>query len=114
MDHIAIVIFMTEQKKKYYDSYEHNMFTKLYKIGHLGDATKENGPFYFVKFVNSSAPTRYLSSYNADAAFFLYPGAPWVIRGGRTATGTDAGIFSFDIADGYLDNNRTFRIVLTP
>ncbi len=99
---------------KYYDLYDYDTFILKYGIrGHLGDASKEMGPFFTVKYANLNY-MRYVSSYNGDNANFVSAGAPWLRRGGNASDGTDAGIFNFMAGNGFLTSVDTFRIILTP
>ena len=105
--------------RKYYDLYDYTTTRVDYRKGILGDATKENGPFYSIGWPKTGGAynIRYISSYNADLADFVHNNAPWFSRGGTYRDGTDTGVFAFlynrgDNYSNFLD--RSFRIVLTP
>ncbi len=100
---------------KYYDLYDYHTSNQEYQRGKLGDATKEFGPFYSVKYqqTNGIGPVRYVGSYNVDFAYFANSGSPWFARGCSFSGGTDAGIFAFDDGSGHASGSYSFRIVLT-
>ena len=103
---------------KYYDLYEYSNSTEQYQRGHLGDGTKEFGPFQTVQYYRSSTSnygsTRYINSYYADAAYFINSVNPWFARGGTWAAGSESGIMGFIYYSGKDEINNTFRVVLTP
>ena len=96
---------------KYYDLYDYGAKSTIYQRGHLGDATKEFGPFYI--YYNREYES-IVSSYNADLANFVSSDGPWFGRGGARQYGTSAGIFSFIMVTGGAYNYDSFRIILTP
>ena len=84
---------------------------------HLWLNIKEVGPFYSVQYQKQDGTygsTRYVSSYNADLAHFVFANVPWFGRGGSRINGTDAGMFAFGYNHGKVNGNFSFRIVLTP
>ena len=101
---------------KYYDLYDYSASNQQYQRGHLGDGTKETGPFYSVKYptTDGTGPVRLIGSYNADLSHFLYSGSPWFARGGNYTSGTDAGIFASNYYYGSKGSSHSFRIILTP
>ncbi len=101
---------------KYYDLYEYATTDQNYYRGHLGDGTKEFGPFYQVDWpkTDNTYNSRNVGSYNATDAFFVNSYAPWFERGGAFADGTGAGLGAFNNYNGNVDNSISFRIVLTP
>ncbi len=96
---------------KYYDLYSYDTSYVTYQRGHLGDATKELGPFYSVLYISK---VRNASSWYADIVAIPYNGSPWIRRGGGYSDGADAGIFLCDLAYGNVGADFTFRIVLMP
>ncbi len=96
---------------KYYDLYEADTGDQNYYRGHLGDGTKETGPFYSIKF---NASVRKVNSFNAGNAVFASNSRPWVSRGGEALNGSASNIMAFANDDGNLGSNSGFRIVLTP
>ncbi len=90
---------------KYYDLYDYNTSRSTYQRGHLGDATKELGPF--------SGET---SSFFLDKALFVHKGFPWFTRGGDAGfnRGTLSGLGNFYYGHGGGYKGVGFRIVLTP
>ena len=96
---------------KYYDLYDYSSIDQTFQRGHLGDGTKEFGPFYQVSY-NDGITVRRIGSYNADGDFFIYSGNPWFLRGGHFSSGTDSGIFNFHNAHGNAYITSGFRIVL--
>ncbi len=102
---------------KYYDLYEYSTSDQQFQRGHLGDGTKEFGPFYSVfykKDDDETGPSRLIGSYNANQASFLSSSVPWVRRGGSFSFGAESGIMSFGSFDGRAHEEYSFRIVLTP
>ena len=97
---------------KYYDLYDYAETDQDFKRGHLGDATKEFGPFYQVTYTVTSS-TRRIGSYNGDNTFFVSRDYPWFIRGGKFTIGTETGTGAFANTYGHADNGHSFRIVLT-
>ncbi len=102
--------------KKYYDLYDYGTTNQDYQRGHLGDATKESGPFYTIKFPASSGSNaeRIIGSYNADQSRFIYLTSVWFVRGGGYDHGTETGVNSFGHSSGSEGSSYTFRIILTP
>ncbi len=99
---------------KYYDLYDNNGDNKQFQRGYLGDATKELGPYYEVTYDYNMKPTRRLSSWFADRAYFVNRDSPYFERGGDYSGGSEFGISAFDNAYGSAYNCDTFRIVLMP
>ena len=95
---------------EYYDLYDYQTTDQEYQKGILGDGTKEFGSFYQVFF---GTQKRRVSGWNADSAFFVYNRSPWFRRGGDFTDGTEAGVGSFDDADGDAYDVLSFRVVLT-
>ena len=88
-----------------------------YWRGHLGDGTKEFGPFYRITYQKTSGgfgPTRDIGSYNADTAYFVSNVKPWFIRGESFMRGAGAGLSAFNVSEGSAIEFDGFRIVLTP
>ena len=104
--------------RKYYDLYDHKIKDTEYQRGYLGDATKEVGPFYNVAFIKPSDQMpgikRYVSSYNANVAFFVCAVGPWFVRGGAYNNGTIAGVMAFVSNHGSQLSHYGFRTILTP
>ncbi len=100
--------------RKYYDLYDYNTSNQLYQRGHLGDATKELGPFYSVKYNYNTKPLRFINSNFYDASYFVNSGSPWFMRGGHFTAGSDTGIGAFVNENGHASGNYSFRIVLMP
>ncbi len=100
---------------KYYDLYDYNASIEQYQRGILGDATKELGPFYTVKYskTNGTGSLRYISSHNTDLSQFVCSEYPWFARGGSRRVGSDAGIFTFIDTDASGGPDFSFRAVLT-
>ncbi len=98
---------------KYYDLYDYNTSDITYQRGHLGDGTKEFGPFYQVSY-NNGETVRHIGSYNADDSFFIDHGHPWFMRGGSYTNGTETGVGAFLRTYGSAATYASFRIVLTP
>ncbi len=98
---------------KYYDLYEYSTSDQQFQRGHLGDGTKEFGPFYSVNWPKSdgSYNLRRVGSYNSDDAFFVYSYYPWFRRGGNFADGTDAGLAAFNNSNGHAGGTHSFRVV---
>ena len=101
---------------KYYDLYDYKTNNQEYQRGILGDATKEFGPFYRFSYqkTGGTGPSRYVGSYNANYASFVYSSFPWFLRGGTCNYGSDAGVFAFGIGYGCTGLDGGFRIILTP
>ena len=97
--------------EKYYDAYRYQTVYTQFQGGKLGDGTKEFGPFYSVKYSNT---TRQVSGWNADEAYFSYTDSPWFVRGGSYTYGSSAGIADFFVTYGYANTGSTFRVILTP
>ncbi len=93
---------------RYYDIYNYDTTTWKFQRGHLGDATKEMGPFYTIN------TTRYVSEWYSDDAFFVGNGVPWFVRGGVATYGVESGTTAFAWATGATSAVDSFRIVLTP
>ncbi len=98
---------------KYYDLYDYNITSQDFKRGHLGDGTKEFGPFYQVYYDSGTTP-RTIGSYNGATALFVSGYNPWFIRGGNVTDGTDAGLAAFDNDYGRANVYASFRVVCTP
>ena len=96
---------------KYYDTYGYAELDEQYQRRILGDATGEIGPFNSVKYLTQ---TRQISSWHADSAWFVLSNNPWFARGAAYYHGSNTGVFAFVIANGYVDVNGSFRLVLTP
>ena len=96
---------------KYYDIYSNTEDTD-YTKGHLGDATKELGPFYSVSFLINTEYTRKISGFYSDYAQF--PNNIWINRGGTEDTGVLAGTMGFSSTNSLGTNWESFRIILTP
>ncbi len=101
-------------EKKYYDLYDYGTVNTQFRIGHIGDATIELGPFYQIQYLNSSTPIKTISGWNYDHALTVNAGGPYYFRGGDYAMGTASGIFAFDYIRGKPQENNSFRIILTP
>ncbi len=101
-------------QSKYYDLYEFGTTDKNYFLGHLGDATKETGPFYTIQYSYGQNLTQSISSYFADMAYFIYSDFPWFIRNGSISHGSESGISAFLGTRGTTGIGNTFRLVLTP
>ena len=99
-------------KEKYYDKYAYSTSYSEFTRGHLGDATVEMGPFKSIIYANNQ--TRQIGSWYKSGAFFISTNYPWFCRGGDNISGTDAGIFTFDMNYGSLRDRHSFRIVLIP
>ncbi len=98
---------------KYYEKYSNEVVdASKYQNGLLGDATREMGPFGTVK--DPDGNTRYRTSWYGDYAYFVYPVAPWFIRGGVWNVGVVSGIFAFSRVSGGVDTTLSFRVVLAP
>ncbi len=98
---------------KYYDLYDYSTSNQQYQRGHLGDATKELGPFYQVQY-NNSEIIRYSSSWFADQSYFIAAYAPSIVRGGDATNGSGAGISTFGVYYYEDGQDKAFRIVLAP
>jgi len=97
---------------KYYDTYAYQLNSdQHYERRILGDATGEVGPFDKKTYLTKS---RDISSWYADAAWFVDSNGPWFIRGNRYSYGLDTGVFAFGNEYGRLAATISFRIVLTP
>ncbi len=94
---------------RYYDKYDYSTSDTTYNRGHLGDATKEMGPFYTMKFLTLS---RNLCSWFNDDTYFAHSGFPWIARGGNFTFGTGAGLFNFNNEHGHLYSFYSYRLVL--
>ena len=101
---------------KYYDKYDYKTTNQEWGRGILGDATKEFGPFNSVSYkkTDGTGPVRYVSSYNADVAYFVDSSNPWFIRGAAYSDGTGAGVGAFSYFYGHAYGTTSFRVVLTP
>ncbi len=86
--------------KRYYDKYSYGTSNREYTRGKLGDATKE------------MAPTGTTGNWYRDYAYFVTSSSPWVLRGGRYGSGTDAGAFSFLGQNGNAYTSYSARAVL--
>ncbi len=96
---------------RYYDKYDYSTSDTTYNRGHLGDATKETGPFQSVIYKNQ---TRRAGSWYDDEAWFAYSAVPWVVRGGGCyGDGLGAGIMDFHSNNGNIYINGAFRLVLS-
>ncbi len=104
--------FSNNNWKKYYNQYSNEIenMAGQYKSGILGDATREMGPFQFVKDPDNS--TRRRSSWYYDVASTMYPSHPWQLRGGYWLAGNASGIFAFGTCQGSTDKGISFRVVL--
>ena len=101
---------------KYYDLYDYHTSNQYWR-GHLGDGTKEFGPFYRITYQKpngGSGPTRDIGSYNADTAYFVSHVKPWFTRGEGFMRGAGAGLSAFNLSEGAAEGHISFRIVLTP
>ena len=54
------------------------------------------------------------SNWYNDYAYFVNAEDPWFIRGGGNYSGASAGVFYFDIDNGYAYDSSSFRVVLSP
>ena len=95
--------------ERYYDKYEYSLSNTNYYRGILGDATKEMGPFYSVKYKNE---LRLVSSWYTCNSWHICASTPWVDRGGVYDAGTDSGLFNFASDRGHATAIITFRLVL--
>ncbi len=93
---------------KYYDLYDYdNGYISTFNRGHLGDATKELGPFY-EEYMGSDRRAK--SSWYNDSAVFLNSNNPWFARGVRYYDGYLTGIFAFGHSSGANSSDKGFRI----
>ncbi len=101
---------------KYYDLYDYNTSDQQFQRGHLGDGTKEFGPFYQVGWPKTDGTynTGIVGSYNSGTAFFVSNSSPWFLRGGDFAYGTNTGLAAFGNYYGLAYGGSSFRVVLTP
>ena len=95
--------------ERYYDKYDYMANNIMYYLGKLGDATKEMGPFQSIKYGDQ---LRNVSSWYEETCWFIHKGAPWLLRGGNYAHGSEAGQFNFIDSTGNAYNYSTFRLVL--
>ena len=96
---------------KYWDKYTSTIAAD-YNNRILGDATGEMGPFS--KETDPDGSSRVKSSWYKNYSPFLASPAPWFIRSGYYAHGTNAGCFTFSNSGGGISDGSGFRIVLTP
>ncbi len=96
---------------KYFDIYSSDSTVTSYNKRILGDATGELGPFYAYKDSNGS--NYYHSTWSSDYANFVYSSFPWFSRGGHYTDGVIAGSFYFIGRLSDVNNNISFRLVLT-
>ncbi len=96
---------------RYYETYEYNTVYREYARRILGDATGEMGPFGNLTYENGV--TGIISSWYGEDAKYVWPHAPWVIRGDYYCHGTEAGVFAFDVTYGMAMEYVGFRIVLS-
>jgi len=94
----------TGDNAKYFDVYDSTSTSTAYNKRILGDATGEMGP------INSS----HISSWYGDYAYFVRSSYPWFLRGGRSDSGSNAGLFYFDYDMGGANAGSGFRLVLAP
>ncbi len=100
--------------KKYYNLYDYSASNKDYLRGNLGDGTKEFGPFSSVSYDYGTNPSRIVSSYYADCAYFASSTGPWFVRGGAYYHGSLTGILAFNSNNGSTYSYIGFRVILTP
>ena len=97
----------------YFDLYSYGTINSNYEGRILGDATGEMGPFSLKDYGTGN---RLISSWYADEAWFVNREWAWFVRGGSFSyiSGISSGIFAFYYGSGYLYENCTFRVVLSP
>ena len=90
--------------EKYYDAYTYDGSSwTSHGRGKLGDATKET-----LKTFGSE-----LGGWYSDSAYFPFSSYSWFIRGGRSADGSNAGVFYFQINTGGSGSSHSARLVLS-
>ena len=95
--------------ERYYDKYDYSKSSTTYTRGKLGDATKEMGPFHYMKYGIYSGNT---SSWYSNDSSLIFSASPWIIRGGNCYSGIASGMFNTGIAYGVADSSGSFRLVL--
>ena len=86
--------------KRYYDKYSYGTVNTQYTRGKLGDATKEMAP----TGTNDG-------SWYADNAIFPSSELSWFVRGGTSASSTQAGLFFFESDDGHPTNVSSRAVI---
>ena len=96
--------------ERYYDKYDYSTSNTTFNRGFLGDATKEMGPFQYVRYKEQ---IRRAGSWYDDEALFINSESPWVMRGGGcNGDGLGAGLMNFRARYGETYGNGSFRLVL--
>ena len=102
---------MASYDSKYFDIYPNDITKITYNKRILGDATGELGPFY--SYLDSDGTNRYHSTWYADSALLIYSSSSWFRRGGSYGAGILSGSFIFGRDIGDVNNNNSFRLVLS-
>ena len=103
--------FTNNTYAKYWNKYTSTIRSQ-YNNRILGDATGEMGPFESEKDPDNNSRSK--SSWYSDWALFINSTYAWFIRSGSWYDGNVAGIFAFNYNTGSTNDNKTYRIVLTP
>ena len=103
----------------YYDLYQYENigyydFNQYYLRGYLGDATKEIGPFYEVKYLLDTNESTIVSSYFTTISHYVSSVHPWFVRGGHVTLGSNSGLSAYRSHFGNNEPDISFRIVLMP
>ena len=77
----------------------------------LGDATGEIGPF---EDIAALTQTSHISSWHDDKATMVSNVNLWIRRGAHVSDGLNAGVFACSSINGELNNDSSFRLILTP
>ena len=97
---------------RYYDTYSYHTSYMEYTRGHLGDATKETGPFQNIVYGNNYARSN--NSWYLGHSNFIFTTYPWFMRGGHHENGSEANILGFYHNTGNMDRGISFRLILSP
>ena len=99
---------------KYYDNYKYSLSKENTQNRILGDATGEIGPFE----INSTNPSnlRINSSWYHDDGGAIFLESVWEMRSSMYSNGMETGVFAFGNTsrNGAINNNISFRLILTP
>ena len=99
---------------KYYDNYKYSLSKENTQNRILGDATGEIGPFE----INATNPSnlRINSSWYHDDGGVIFLESVWEMRSSMYSNGMETGVFAFGNTsrNGAINNNISFRLILTP
>ena len=98
---------VVEGEEKYKNVYEQGA-TDTQELNYEKAATKYGDAIY----ETSNGYSSLNASWYSDCANFAYAGGALFARGGSYSNATDAGLFAFNVTNGYIETSNGFRVVI--